>query len=97
MSCCYCRAVSVLPVDEAGRVLLVCTQCPAMTMAGVSSAARWGIGGGSARRGSGQGRPVEEISADIQLVLAWWTVLGGPDFEVSYTQRRPDRLRHRCV
>lgn len=52
---------------------------PAITMAGVSSAAPWTW----ASRPPQQREAREEISADVQLVRLV-DVLGGPDFEVSY-------------
>ena len=72
-------SVSVLPVDEAGRVLLV-------RHAGHNDG--WGVLGGAVDVGESPAAAAvrearEEISAGVQLVrLA--DVLGGPDFEVSY-------------
>jgi ADP-ribose pyrophosphatase YjhB (NUDIX family) len=72
-------SVSVLPVDGAGRVLLV-------RHAGHDDG--WGVLGGAVDVGESPaaaavGEAREEISADVRLVrLA--DVLGGPDFEVSY-------------
>ena len=71
-------SVSVLPVDEAGRVLLV-------RHAGHDG---WGVLGGAVEVGESPAAAAvrearEEISADIQLVRLV-DVLGGPDFEVSY-------------
>ena len=72
-------SVSVLPVDEAGRVLLV-------RHAGHDDG--WGVPGGAVDIGEPTAAAAvrearEEISADIQLVrLA--DVPGGPDYEVSY-------------
>ena len=72
-------SVSVLPVDEAGRVLLV-------RHAGHDDG--WGVLGGAVEVGESPAAAAvrearEEISADIQLVRLV-DVLGGPDFEVSY-------------
>jgi ADP-ribose pyrophosphatase YjhB (NUDIX family) len=72
-------AVSVLPADEAGRLLLV-------RHAGHDDG--WGILGGAVDVGE---RPAdaavrearEEIGVDVQLVRLL-DVLGGPDYEVSY-------------
>ena len=72
-------SVSVLPVDEEGRVLLV-------RHAGHDDG--WGVLGGAVDVGESPAAAAvrearEEISADVQLVrLA--DVLGGPDYEVSY-------------
>ena len=72
-------SVSVLPVDEAGRVLLV-------RHAGHDDG--WGVLGGAVDVGESPAAAAvrearEEISADVQLVRLV-DVLGGPDFEVSY-------------
>ena len=72
-------SVSVLPVDEAGRVLLV-------RHAGHDDG--WGVLGSAVDVGESPAAAAvrearEEISADVQLVRLV-DVLGGPDFEVSY-------------
>ena len=72
-------SVSVLPVDEAGRVLLV-------RHAGHDDG--WGVLGGAVDVGESPAAAAVreargEISADVQLVRLV-DVLGGPDFEVSY-------------
>jgi ADP-ribose pyrophosphatase YjhB (NUDIX family) len=72
-------SVSVLPVDEAGRVLLV-------RHAGQDDG--WGVLGGAVDVGESPAAAAvrearEEISADVRLVRLV-DVLGGPDFEVSY-------------
>lgn len=72
-------SVSVLPVDEAGRVLLV---------RHVGHDDGWGVLGGAVDVGESPAAAAvrearEEISADVQLVRLV-DVLGGPDFEVSY-------------
>jgi ADP-ribose pyrophosphatase YjhB (NUDIX family) len=72
-------SVSVLPVDEAGRVLLV-------RHAGHGD--EWGILGGAVEVGESPTAAAvrearEEIGADVQLVRLL-DVLGGPDYEVSY-------------
>jgi ADP-ribose pyrophosphatase YjhB (NUDIX family) len=72
-------SVSVLPVDEAGRVLLV-------RHAGHDDG--WGVLGGAVDVGEPPAAAAvrearEEISADVQLVRLV-DVLGGPDYEVSY-------------
>lgn len=85
-------SVSVLPIDEAGRVLLV-------RHAGHDDG--WGVLGGGADVGESPAAAAvrearEEISADVQLVrLA--DVLGGPHLRGQLPQRRPHRLRHRCL
>jgi ADP-ribose pyrophosphatase YjhB (NUDIX family) len=72
-------SVSVLPVDQAGRVLLV---------RHASHHDGWGVLGGAVDVGESPAAAAirearEEISADIQLIrLA--DVLGGPDYHVSY-------------
>ncbi len=72
-------SVSVLPVDEAGRLLLV-------RHAGHDDG--WGTLGGAVEPGESPAVAAirearEEISADIELVRLL-DVLGGPDYEVSY-------------
>jgi 8-oxo-dGTP pyrophosphatase MutT (NUDIX family) len=72
-------SVSVLPVDEAGRVLLV-------RHAGHDDG--WGVLGGAVEPGESPGAAAirearEEIGVDVQLVRLL-DVLGGPDYEVSY-------------
>jgi ADP-ribose pyrophosphatase YjhB (NUDIX family) len=72
-------SVSVLPVDEAGRVLLV-------RHTGHDDG--WGVLGGAVDVGESPAVAAvrearEEISADVQLVRLV-DVLGGPDYEVSY-------------
>jgi ADP-ribose pyrophosphatase YjhB (NUDIX family) len=72
-------SVSVLPVDEAGRVLLV-------RHAGHD--AGWGVLGGAVDVGEPPAAAAvrearEEIGVDVQLVRLL-DVLGGPDYEVSY-------------
>ena len=72
-------SVSVLPVDEAGRLLLV-------RHAGQGD--RWGTLGGAVEPGESPAVAAirearEEISVDIELVRLL-DVLGGPDYEVSY-------------
>jgi ADP-ribose pyrophosphatase YjhB (NUDIX family) len=72
-------SVSILPVDEAGRVLLV-------RHAGHDDG--WGVLGGAVDVGESPATAAaretrEEISADVQLVRLL-DVLGGPEYEVSY-------------
>jgi ADP-ribose pyrophosphatase YjhB (NUDIX family) len=72
-------SVSVLPVDEAGRVLLI-------RHAGHHDG--WGVLGGAVEVGESPASAAvrearEEISADVELVRLM-DVLGGPDYEVSY-------------
>jgi ADP-ribose pyrophosphatase YjhB (NUDIX family) len=72
-------AVSVLPVDDAGRVLLV-------RHTGHDDG--WGILGGAIEPGESPAAAAvrearEEISAEIELVRLL-DVLGGPDYEVTY-------------
>jgi ADP-ribose pyrophosphatase YjhB (NUDIX family) len=72
-------SVSVLPVDEAGRVLLV-------RHTGHDDG--WGVLGGAIDVGESPAAAAvrearEEISADVELVRLV-DVLGGPDYEVSY-------------
>jgi ADP-ribose pyrophosphatase YjhB (NUDIX family) len=72
-------SVSVLPVDGAGRVLLV-------RHAGHDDG--WGVLGGAVDVGESPAAAAvreagEEISADVRLVRLV-DVLGGPDYEVSY-------------
>ena len=72
-------SVPVLPVDEAGHVLLA--RC-------VGHDDGWGILGGAVDVGESPAAAAvrearEEISADVQLVRLV-DVLGGPDYEVSY-------------
>ena len=72
-------SVSVLPVDQAGRVLLV-------RHAGHEDG--WGVLGGAVDVGESPAAAAvrearEEIRADIQLVRLV-DVLGGPDYEISY-------------
>jgi ADP-ribose pyrophosphatase YjhB (NUDIX family) len=72
-------SVSVLPVDGAGRTLLV-------RHAGHDDG--WGTLGGAVEVGESPAEAAvrecrEEISADVQLVRLL-DVLGGPDYEVSY-------------
>jgi ADP-ribose pyrophosphatase YjhB (NUDIX family) len=71
-------SVSVLPVDEAGRILLV-------REAGHDG---WGALGGAVDPGESPAAAAvrearEEISADIELTRLL-DVLGGPDYEVTY-------------
>jgi ADP-ribose pyrophosphatase YjhB (NUDIX family) len=71
--------VSVLPVDEAGRVLLV-------RHAGHGDG--WGVVGGAVEVGESPAAAAvretrEEISAIVRLVRLV-DVLGGPDYEVTY-------------
>ena len=72
-------SVSVLPVDGAGRVLLV-------RQAGHDDG--WGVLGGAVDVGESPAAAAvrearEQISAGVRLVRLV-DVLGGPDFEVSY-------------
>jgi len=72
-------SVSVLPVDEAGQVLLV-------RHTGHDDG--WGVLGGAVDVGESPAAAAirearEEIGADVQLVRLL-DVLGGPDYEVSY-------------
>jgi 8-oxo-dGTP pyrophosphatase MutT (NUDIX family) len=72
-------SVSVLPVDEAGRVLLV---------RHVGHDDGWSILGGAVEVGESPAAAAvresrEEIGVDVQLVRLL-DVLGGPDYEVSY-------------
>jgi 8-oxo-dGTP pyrophosphatase MutT (NUDIX family) len=72
-------SVSVLPVDEAGRVLLVRY---------ADHDDGWGILGGAVEPGESPAAAAvrearEEIGVDVQLVRLL-DVLGGPDYEVSY-------------
>jgi ADP-ribose pyrophosphatase YjhB (NUDIX family) len=72
-------SVSVLPVDEAGRILLV-------REAGQDHG--WGTLGGAVEPGESPAATAvrearEEISADIELIRLL-DVLGGPDYEVTY-------------
>jgi ADP-ribose pyrophosphatase YjhB (NUDIX family) len=72
-------AVSVLPVDDDGRILLV---------RHAGHADGWGILGGAVEPGESPATAAvrevrEEISADIRLIRLL-DVLGGPDYEVSY-------------
>lgn len=72
-------AVSVLPVDEAGRVLLV-------RHAGHDDG--WGVLGGAVDVGESPASAAvrearEEIGAGVRLVRLL-DVLGGPDYEVTY-------------
>ncbi len=72
-------SVSVLPVDEAGRVLLV-------RHAGHDDG--WGALGGAVEPGESPAAAAarearEEVSADVEVVRLL-DVLGGPDYEVSY-------------
>ena len=72
-------SVSVLPVDEAGRVLLV-------RHAGHDDG--WGVLGGAVEVGESPAAAAvrearEEIGVDVRLVRLL-DVLGGPDYEVSY-------------
>ena len=72
-------SVSVLPVDEAGRVLLV-------RHSGHDDG--WGVLGGAVDLGESPAAAAirdarEEIGADVALVRLL-DVLGGPDYEVSY-------------
>lgn len=72
-------SVSVLPIDEAGRTLLV-------RHAGQNDG--WGTLGGAVEPGESPAEAAvrearEEISADIQIVRLL-DVLGGPDYEVTY-------------
>jgi ADP-ribose pyrophosphatase YjhB (NUDIX family) len=72
-------SVSVLPVDDSGRILLV-------RHAGHDDG--WGILGGAVEPGESPATAAirearEEISVDIQLGRLL-DVLGGPDYEVTY-------------
>ena len=72
-------SVSVLPVDEAGRILLV-------RHAGQGD--EWGTVGGAVEPGESPAAAAirearEEISAGVELVRLL-DVLGGPDYEVCY-------------
>jgi 8-oxo-dGTP pyrophosphatase MutT (NUDIX family) len=72
-------SVSVLPVDKAGRVLMV-------LHAGHDDG--WGILGGAVEPGESPAAAAvrearEEIGVDVELVRLL-DVLGGPDYEVSY-------------
>jgi ADP-ribose pyrophosphatase YjhB (NUDIX family) len=83
-------SASVLPIDADGRLLLV-------RHAGHHDG--WGVLGGAVEIGeSPAGAAVrearEEIGADVRLVRLL-NVLGGPDYEVTYPERRPDRLPRR--
>jgi ADP-ribose pyrophosphatase YjhB (NUDIX family) len=80
-------SVSVLPVDQAGRLLLV-------RHAGHDDG--WGVLGGAVDVGESPAAAAvrearEEISADVQL-LCLMDVLGGPDYEISYPNS--DRTAH---
>ena len=71
-------SVSVLPVDQAGRLLV--------RHAGHDDG--WGVLGGAVDVGESPAAAAvretrEEISADVQL-LRLVDVLGGPDYEISY-------------
>lgn len=73
-------SVSVLPVDEAGRVVLL------VRHAGHDDG--WGVLGGAVDMGESPAAAAaretrEEIGADVQLVRLL-DVLGGPEYEVSY-------------
>jgi ADP-ribose pyrophosphatase YjhB (NUDIX family) len=72
-------SVSVLPVDEAGRILLV-------RHSGHDDG--WGILGGAVEAGESPAATAarearEEIGAEVQIVRLL-DVLGGPDYEVTY-------------
>ena len=72
-------SVSVLPIDQAGRVLLV---------RHTGHHDGWGVLGGAVDMGESPAAAAvrearEEISADIQLIRLV-DVLGGPDYQVSY-------------
>lgn len=72
-------SVSVLPADEAGRVLLV-------RHAGHDDG--WGVLGGAVEPGESPAAAAvrearEEIGVEVELVRLL-DVLGGPDYEVSY-------------
>ena len=72
-------SVSVLPVDQAGRLLLV-------RHAGHDDG--WGVLGGAVELGESPAEAAvretrEEIGVDVRLVRLL-DVLGGPDYEVSY-------------
>jgi ADP-ribose pyrophosphatase YjhB (NUDIX family) len=72
-------SVSVLPLDEAGRVLLV-------RHAGHDDG--WGVLGGAVEIGESPAETAirearEEIGADVRLTRLL-DVLGGPDYEVTY-------------
>jgi ADP-ribose pyrophosphatase YjhB (NUDIX family) len=72
-------SVSVLPVDEAGQVLLV---------RHVGHDDGWGVLGGAVDVGESPAAAAvrearEEIGVDMELVRLL-DVLGGPDYEVSY-------------
>jgi ADP-ribose pyrophosphatase YjhB (NUDIX family) len=72
-------SVSVLPVDEAGRILLV-------RESGRDDG--WGTVGGAVEPGESPAAAAirearEEIGADVQLI-GLLDVLGGPDYEVTY-------------
>ena len=72
-------SVSVLPVDQAGRLLLV-------RHAGHDDG--WGVLGGAVDVGESPAAAAvrearEEVSPDVQL-LRLVDVLGGPDYEISY-------------
>lgn len=72
-------SVSVLPVDEAGRMLLVRHD---------GHDDGWGVLGGAVEPGESPAAAAvrearEEIGADVQLVRLL-DVLGGPDYEVTY-------------
>jgi len=80
-------SVSVLPVDQAGRLLLV-------RHAGHDDG--WGVLGGAVDVGESPAAAAarearEEISADVQL-LRLVDMLGGPDREISYPNG--DRTAH---
>ena len=75
-------SVSVLPVDQAGRLLLV---------RHADHDDGWGVLGGAVDVGESPAAAAvrearEEISADVQL-LRLVDVLGGPDYEISYPNR----------
>ena len=85
-------SVPVLPADEAGRVLLV---------RHVGHHDGWGVRGGAVDIGEPTAAAAvrearEEISADVQLGPP-----GGrarrPRLRGQLPQRRPHRLRHRCL
>jgi ADP-ribose pyrophosphatase YjhB (NUDIX family) len=85
-------SVSVLPVDEAGRVLLV-------RHAGYDDG--WGVLGGAVDVGESPAAAAvrearEEISADVQLVRLV-DVLGRARLRGQLPQRRPHRLCRRCL
>ena len=85
-------SVSVLPVDQAGRLLLV-------RHAGHDDG--WGVLGGAVEVGESPAQAAvretrEEIGVEVRLVRLL-DVLGGPDYEVSYPNGTVPRTSPRCT